>query len=1150
MNNESSEKQWRKITYGLSGRPVEAGSSRSLPAAKKATGVTAGERVRQEAEKKKKTAGKKELQPFASQTKISEPAPPPLSQVLRHAFRTPEVPPQSTKKIRAAKKLPPIHHTKHKQHEDEALSLSSSTSTVPDVSMHLPLTVVQKVRSDISREHASHTIAGAADDTPPLTDLTPEQHQQAAAALSADQACSNRILIESMRHLLLAHTAYRVPTGSEFWDRIKAIQQGTSRASAAEVFRKHRREATALQHNVHDFLNRIYMCTGRRIKMVACTSLDLDTFEKFGIESPESSSPKAIDDTIDSTLEAARLFRVGESVLVKPFPWKAKVKCHEGGWVTVYTDDGETVVREEEVSPRGGYPKGWPVTVLDGTKIRQHGKVTGSSRQRIGVRIGSEVKGFVATAVFTDQPFAKDRQVIVQQPQITGKVVGHGRGRVGVQTPDGMIGCMPGTLSKVQGSNESLWTLATAIPGLSALKAVASVRTDEEEEEERTTEEEKIIMQEAPVVAPGWLLAADENEPTEVTICIAGTQNLNDCFRDCMFIPVNLELPPLPTEVLSPRSTEPNTPEEFKGLKVHMGFLDGANRIFEQIVPAVINQRRKHGPLRLTLTGHSLGGATALLLATFLDVSNLDGVCVESVFTYGAPNILNIKEWDGTQPILKEVNVNQYVNERDVVPRSLGSSLVRKLAKVGIRMGFKALSCVTTNNAESLPHYRFTSPFLHYISSGKVSTFSDRAEQQKVLSLSLAGMRPQAVQDHKMAEYINALLQIYNKETSHEHVYKLEPTLNASNAVGGHAILSAVFDTKDQAKLSSSMLNACNDIYTRMDGIDTRKLSALCFWSSKVYPEACMASRVFSGNYTMVPHKRVLDNEGFVSFMEDACYSDLPWVARLLECMDWVQDGDKVKKTKGEGRCHTDIPKPPPMFRGIPLIERGVLGCEATVAAKKIFKTYSRHLPMDAYSPERVRGGSWSPQRKTSLLRPECMRALLGSLEICEFGEGHVPEQTRLVALATSCVEDLRGIEGQGRLVDPFGNISQKGFLRLFLKWCEEDEVRIWGILCNGGGYNELLTMHNPKGALWEVNDLDEIISEVNEDLEQEQMAKQMLYERQVRHALYKIYAGRNTNNSNRKVRSLDVTPTPQPPRMGRGPVSPKKNEKEQNGNI
>eukprot|EP01059_Diplonema_ambulator_P021500 TRINITY_DN3571_c0_g1_i3.p1 TRINITY_DN3571_c0_g1~~TRINITY_DN3571_c0_g1_i3.p1 ORF type:complete len:859 (+),score=268.32 TRINITY_DN3571_c0_g1_i3:2-2578(+) len=702
-------------------------------------------------------------------------------------------------------------------------------------------------------------------------------------------------------------------------------------------------------------------------------------------------------------------------------------------------------------------------------------------------------------------------KVVVRPPQIVGKVIGHARGRVGVQTPDGIVGCMPGALYEIKGaSTEGLWTLATCLPGLEALKCLAAVQTAAEEAEEQALREEKLIMQEAPVVAPGWVIVADDDEPTSVTICIAGTQNFNDCFRDCMFIPVNLEVPPIPGDIKSPRSVEP--PEEYKGLKVHMGFLDGANRIFEQIVPAVIAQRRKHGPLRVTLTGHSLGGATAILLATFLDVSDIDGVCVESVFTYGAPNILNIKEWDGTQPILKEVNVHQYVNERDLVPRALGSSLMRKLAKVGIRMGFKALSCVTTSNAESLPFYRFTSPVLHYINSGKVESITDRTAQQDVLSLSIIGMRPVAVSQHRMSDYITNLLDIYNKETNHTHTYKLEPTLNPANAIGSHRILTAVFDAKDPTKLSSTMAAACSDIYTRMEGIDIRKLSTLCYWSDKVYPENCMKTRVFSGAYGTAPNTRKLSEEGWQAFMEDACYSDLPWVARLLECMDWVQDGDKLKKTKKLSRGAADIPKPPPVFRGVPLLdEEGSLGSEALCAAKKIFKTYARHLPMDAYSPERVRGGSWSPRRKTVLLRPECMRVLMRSLEACEYGEGYTPEQSRLVALASSCVDDLRHMRNptSSPLVDPFGNITERGFVALFAKWCREDEVRIWGILCKGGGYNELLTMHVASGMLWDTTGLDEAVTEANKIMMEEQEQKQALFERQVKYALYKMYVTR-----------------------------------------
>lgn len=104
--------------------------------------------------------------------------------------------------------------------------------------------------------------------------------------------------------------------------------------------------------------------------------------------------------------------------------------------------------------------------------------------------------------------------------------------------------------------------------------------------------------------------------------------------------------------------------------KVHTGFLEAfdgktndAGKTAKQMVEDILDSPEAKGsegqPLPLFITGHSLGGALALL-ATKLVAPNINGAC----YTFGAPRVANYEYFR-----FLKTPVYRIVNSADVVPR-------------------------------------------------------------------------------------------------------------------------------------------------------------------------------------------------------------------------------------------------------------------------------------------------------------------------------------------------------------------------------------------------------------------------------------------------------------------------------------------------
>ena len=91
------------------------------------------------------------------------------------------------------------------------------------------------------------------------------------------------------------------------------------------------------------------------------------------------------------------------------------------------------------------------------------------------------------------------------------------------------------------------------------------------------------------------------------------------------------------------------------GARLHQGFSYAAKQVYAQIRP-LLKQDYK-----LQFTGHSLGGAVALILAMYLDA---DGLEIDQVITFGQPKVTNPA---GANSIA-HLNIVRVVTPTDLVP--------------------------------------------------------------------------------------------------------------------------------------------------------------------------------------------------------------------------------------------------------------------------------------------------------------------------------------------------------------------------------------------------------------------------------------------------------------------------------------------------
>jgi len=130
-----------------------------------------------------------------------------------------------------------------------------------------------------------------------------------------------------------------------------------------------------------------------------------------------------------------------------------------------------------------------------------------------------------------------------------------------------------------------------------------------------------------------YYLATNDITKTQV-IAVRGTTNVENAFVD-----IALKL----------------TLDKHLGIRLHTGFSEASQQIYSDIRPLI-----KPGYV-VNTTGHSLGGAIAMVLAMHLDTDNYK---VGKVITFGQPKITNISGANKFQ----HLNITRVVTPKDLVP--------------------------------------------------------------------------------------------------------------------------------------------------------------------------------------------------------------------------------------------------------------------------------------------------------------------------------------------------------------------------------------------------------------------------------------------------------------------------------------------------
>lgn len=140
-------------------------------------------------------------------------------------------------------------------------------------------------------------------------------------------------------------------------------------------------------------------------------------------------------------------------------------------------------------------------------------------------------------------------------------------------------------------------------------------------------------IQQIPGLEVSYVLATND-EAKKQLLAVRGTANIKNAIVDSAFVLV---------------------PDELTGIDIHQGFLLSSRDIYQQLKPLL-----KPG-YTIDTIGHSLGGASALVLAMMLDAQ---GYTIGEVTTFGQPKVTNIS---GARKY-EHLKITRLVTARDVVP--------------------------------------------------------------------------------------------------------------------------------------------------------------------------------------------------------------------------------------------------------------------------------------------------------------------------------------------------------------------------------------------------------------------------------------------------------------------------------------------------
>ncbi len=141
------------------------------------------------------------------------------------------------------------------------------------------------------------------------------------------------------------------------------------------------------------------------------------------------------------------------------------------------------------------------------------------------------------------------------------------------------------------------------------------------------------LLQQIEGYSVGFVLATNHSTKQHI-LAVRGTSNIENIIVNAAFVLV---------------------PDKLSGINIHQGFLLSARDIYQQI------QDKINPQYKINTIGHSLGGATALILAMMLDAQGYD---VGEVITFGQPKVTNIS---GSREF-RHLNIKRLVTAKDIVP--------------------------------------------------------------------------------------------------------------------------------------------------------------------------------------------------------------------------------------------------------------------------------------------------------------------------------------------------------------------------------------------------------------------------------------------------------------------------------------------------
>lgn len=132
----------------------------------------------------------------------------------------------------------------------------------------------------------------------------------------------------------------------------------------------------------------------------------------------------------------------------------------------------------------------------------------------------------------------------------------------------------------------------------------------------------------------------------EIVIAFKGTDSFNDVLTD--LTAVQIPFPP-----------------EYGGGKVHLGFYDSLNSIYSDLLRKVRDLSSTNAKLPIFVTGHSKGGALAILMARMI-LTDINPSAPIYVCTFAAPRVGDATFKNGYKSL--EGNHNRYECPLDIVP--------------------------------------------------------------------------------------------------------------------------------------------------------------------------------------------------------------------------------------------------------------------------------------------------------------------------------------------------------------------------------------------------------------------------------------------------------------------------------------------------